>query len=307
MRKNVLITGVAGFIGSYVARHFIQEGFQVVGLDSRLPEAASSQHFHFYQCTLPSKDLGHFLQQFRPQVCIHCAGPASVDLSMVNPDFDFNASVPPTFNLLESLRLHAPECRLVYLSSAAVYGNPELFPIKEDQSPQPISPYGFHKLVCEQICLEFVKVYGLRTAIVRIFSAYGVSLKRQVLWDICRKALTEEVLKLKGTGNETRDFIHIQDVARAIYILVNRAPFRGEVYNLANGVETMIRELADLVLKKLGRIIPVEFDGGHTPGNPLNWLADISRIKGMGFIPESTLDRGVQEFAEWCKAEVMGR
>jgi len=302
--KTILITGVAGFIGRYVAQQFAEAGWQIAGLDKVPPDPTLRKKLSRYdQIDLPSSTLSVLLQQVQPQTCVHCAGPSSVDLSMRDPAADFNASIPITFDLLDSLRIYAPECRLIYLSSAAVYGNPDLLPIKEDQSPHPISPYGFHKLICEQICSEFVRVYGLRAAVVRIFSAYGVNLRRQVLWDICRKALTEEVLNLRGTGNETRDFIHVQDVARAIYILVNQAPFCGEIYNLANGVETTVRQLAGMVLKKLGRIIPIQFNGCNTPGNPLNWLADISCIKGLGFHPEITLDRGVQEFAEWCKTE----
>ncbi len=306
MQKNVLITGVAGFIGSYVARHFAERGFGVAGLDGRLPDSPCSEVFHFFRCTLPSEDLDRVIQDVHPEVCVHCAGPASVGLSMTDPAADFNASIPVTFNLLNSLRLFAPACRLIYLSSAAVYGNPDSLPVREDQPVHPISPYGFHKLVCEQMCLEFVKVYGLHTATVRIFSAYGVGLKRQVLWDICRKALTEEVLKLKGTGKESRDFIHARDVARAIYTLVDRAPLCGEVYNLANGVETTVLELAEVILGKLGRSVPIEFDRHDVPGTPRNWLADIGCIKGAGFTPEITLDQGVQEFVEWVRAGLFG-
>jgi UDP-glucose 4-epimerase len=306
MQKNVLITGVAGFIGSYVARHFAEKGFEVVGVDSRLPGDTSGRLFHFYQCTLPSENLGHLIEQARPQVCIHCAGPASVDVSMVNPDIDFNANLPPTFNLLESLRRHAPECRLVYLSSAAIYGNPETLPIRETQCPNPISPYGFHKLMCESLCLEFSKVYGLPTAVVRIFSAYGVGLKRQVLWDICQKALAQAVLTLRGTGYESRDFINVKDIGGAIYLISQKASWKAEIYNLASGIETTVKELADILLAGLGRTLPVEFDGTVTPGTPLHWKADISRLREIGFVPEINLEMGVRAFAQWCKGELFG-
>jgi UDP-glucose 4-epimerase len=306
MRKSVFITGVAGFIGSYVARHFAEKGFEVVGIDSRLTEDTSGHLFRFYQCTLPSEDLGHFIEQVRPQVCIHCAGPASVDLSMVNPAIDFNASLPPTFNLLESLRHYAPECRLVYLSSAAVYGNPETLPIRETQCPNPISPYGFHKLICESLCLEFSKVYGLPTTVVRIFSAYGIGLKRQVLWDICQKVLTQSVLKLRGTGYESRDFINVKDVGEAIYLISQKASWKAETYNLASGVETTVKALADIILANLGRPLPVEFDGTITPGTPLHWKADISRLTEVGFTPEINLEMGVRAYAQWCKRELFG-
>lgn len=303
----VLITGVTGFIGRYVARQFAEAGWSVAGLGTRPPENAPRQYLSCYeQLVLPAADLAVIVQQLQPDVCIHCAGRASVDLSVSDPAADFDASAAVTFNLLDTLRLCAPRCRLIYLSSAAVYGNPVALPIYETQNPNPISPYGFHKLMCEQLCAEFAKVYSLPTAIVRIFSAYGPGLRRQVLWDICQKALTQPQLSLRGTGNESRDFIHGRDVARAIYTLAEQAPCEAEVYNLANGIETKIKELADLVLAQLGLAIPIEFDGTIPAGNPVNWQANIGRLARVGFIPEVDLERGINIYAQWCRAELVG-
>jgi len=305
--KTVLVTGVTGFIGRYVARQFSEAGWSVVGLGTRPPENAPRQDLTDYkQLVLPSPELTGIVRKLQPQVCIHCAGRASVDLSRTDPAADFSASVAVTFNVLDALRLHAPECRLIYLSSAAVYGNPERLPIQETQSFNPISPYGFHKLMSEQLCTEFFKIYNLPTAIARIFSAYGPGLRRQVLWDICQKALTQPALKLLGTGDESRDFIHGRDVAKAIYLLAEKAPCQAEVYNLANGVETTIRELAELVLDKIGQPIPLEFDGSIRVGNPVNWQADINRLSQLGFVPEVPLERGINIYAQWCRAEILG-
>jgi UDP-glucose 4-epimerase len=158
----------------------------------------------------------------------------------------------------------------------------------------------------EQLCAEFFKVYNLPTAIVRIFSAYGPGLRRQVLWDMCCKALTQNVLRLRGTGDESRDFIHGRDVAKALYMLAERAPCEAEVYNLGSGIETKIKELADLVLEQLSENIPVEFDGHQAVGNPINWRSDVSRIAKIGFTPEVTLERGVKVYVQWCRAEILG-
>ncbi len=306
--KSVLIIGVTGFIGRYVARQFAETGWNVIGVGTRPPENAPRQELSRYQqMVLPSSDLAVIVQQIQPQVCIHSVGRASVGLSVTEPDQDFNASVTVTFHLLNTLRLHAPKCRLIYLSSAAVYGNPETLPIRETQNLNPISPYGFHKLICEQLCTEFFKVYGLPTATVRIFSAYGPGLRRQVLWDICQKALTQTVLKLQGTGNESRDFIHVRDVAKVIHLLAEKASCKAEVYNLASGIETTIRELADLILAQLERKIPIEFDGNIPVGNPSNWRADISRLAQFGLtVPEVSIDRGVNVYVQWCRAEIIG-
>jgi UDP-glucose 4-epimerase len=305
--KAVLITGVTGFIGRYVARQFAEAGWSVVGLGTRPPENAPKPDLlSYHPLVLPSADLAGIVQQVQPEVCIHCVGRASVDISVIDPAADFNASVAVTFNILDNLRLYAPKGKFIYLSSAAVYGNPETLPIRESENPNPISPYGFHKLMSEQLCAEFFKVYNLPTAIVRIFSAYGPGLRRQVLWDMCCKALTQNVLRLRGTGDESRDFIHGRDVAKALYMLAERAPCEAEVYNLGSGIETKIKELADLVLEQLSENIPVEFDGHQAVGNPINWRSDVSRIAKIGFTPEVTLERGVKVYVQWCRAEILG-
>ncbi len=305
--KNVLITGSTGFIGRYVARQFSEAGWSVQGLGTRPLENAPRQDLHFYQpLILPSPELPKLIESLQPDVCIHCAGRASVDLSVHDPAADFQSGVSLTFQLLDALRIYAPKCRMLFLSSAAVYGNPVELPVSETYEACPISPYGFHKLMSEQLCKEFFELYQVPTAIVRIFSAYGPGLRRQVLWDICQKALTQPVLKLRGTGQESRDFIHVRDIAKALFLLANWAPFESEVYNLASGMETTIQTLATQILHELDLNIPLEFDGHIPIGTPLNWCADIKMIQSLDFQLEVPLERGLQVFSQWCRAEIRG-
>jgi UDP-glucose 4-epimerase len=156
----------------------------------------------------------------------------------------------------------------------------------------------------ELLAEEFHRIYGLPTTAVRIFSAYGPGLRRQVVWDICRRALTNDRLLMHGTGEESRDFIHAADVAAALALLVERAPFEGDRYNVATGCETTIRLLADLVIEELGRSMVPEYDGTATPGDPRNWRADISRITALGFAPRISLREGLRGVAGWAKAEL---
>jgi UDP-glucose 4-epimerase len=305
--KTLLITGVAGFIGRYVARHFSEQGWSVIGVDNSPPENAPLANLSAYhRLQLPDPTLNSLLKDNSPQVCIHCAGRASVGLSMTEPAADFYSNTMVTFELLNTLRLNAPECRFIFLSSAAVYGNPESLPVSEKQFCTPLSPYGFHKLQSEQLCLEFTKVYDLPTASLRIFSAYGPGLRRQVLWDICQKAITQPNLNLQGTGEESRDFIHALDIARALSVVVQSAPMEGEVYNLGSGREVKIFELAKIVLDSLEENFAPQFDGVVPPGNPLYWQADISKLKSIGFTPTVELERGVKTFVNWCRAELIG-
>jgi UDP-glucose 4-epimerase len=305
--NSVLITGVSGFIGRYVADVFARAGWLVVGLGTQ-PQVNIPSLAQYISATLPSDRLEEIIKSIVPDVCIHCAGKSSVQFSVVDPAADFNASVNVTFQLLNYLRMHAPRCKFIYISSAAVYGNPNVLPISETHSLEPISPYGFHKLICEQLCHEFSQVYGLPVAIARIFSAYGNGLKRQVIWDICHKALTQPVLKLQGTGQESRDFIHGIDVARAIFAIAQTSAEDFRVYNLASGQETTIKELADLILLNLhsdrSAKISVEFDGVVPVGNPVNWRANVERIANIRFLPTVKLAEGIESYAKWCLSEV---
>ena len=307
MPRKTIITGVSGFLGRYVTQHFSEQGWTVTGIDNGSPENAPlSLLSSYYSLKLPDAALHDVLRKHAPDVCIHCAGSASVGQSVNDPVRDFYANTVLTFEVLNALRLHAPRCKFILLSSAAVYGNPQTLPVSETHSPAPISPYGFHKWQCEQLCREFAEVYGLPTASLRIFSAYGPGLHRQVLWDICRKVIVQKSLTLQGTGKESRDFIHALDIARAIQIVSSKAPLRGEVYNLASGQEVTIKELAGMILNALDSTIPPLFDGVLPAGTPLNWRADISKLSSLGFAVSIPLQQGVKSFVTWCRTELTG-
>lgn len=304
----VIVTGATGFIGSHVARRFSQEGWAVIGIDKAPADHDSLVDLSSFHClTLPDTAFGILLKDSSPQLCIHCAGTASVGRSFTDIDTDFYSNAVLAFEILNALRLNAPACRFIFLSSAAVYGNPKSLPVDESQTPTPISPYGFHKWQCEQLCQEFFKVYGLPTAILRIFSAYGPGLRRQVIWDICRKAIKQEAIMLQGTGKESRDFVHVLDITKALMAVALHAPMQSEIYNIGSGNETTISELADVVLEVLDSRRPVRFDGIVPPGTPLNWKADISKIQSLGFSPTISLKDGIDTFvqhyrSEWNKA-----
>ena len=138
--QSILVTGVCGFIGRYVARYFCEQGWSVIGIDNSPPENAPLPNLSTYHCFhLPDPALNNLLQEYSPQVCIHCAGRASVGLSITNPVADFYANTTLTFEILNALRINAPKCRFIFLSSAAVYGNPESLPVNETQSLAPLS------------------------------------------------------------------------------------------------------------------------------------------------------------------------
>ena len=278
----------------------------MVGIDDVPPENVQLHALAYHRMQLPSAALADLLRAAAPDVCVHCAGRASVGLSMSDPAADFRGNSMLTFEVLDALRQHAPQCRFLLLSSAAVYGNPATLPVVEDHPIAPLSPYGYHKRQAELLCEEFSRIYALPTASARIFSAYGPGLRRQVVWDVCEKVLTTGRLPLHGTGGESRDFIHAADIARALFLIAEKAPCDGEIYNLASGRAVTIAALAAILLDALGSKATPAFNGTTTPGDPLHWRADIAKLAALGFAPAIPLEQGVRGVATWCAAELSG-
>jgi dTDP-glucose 4,6-dehydratase/UDP-glucose 4-epimerase len=201
--------------------------------------------------------------------------------------------------LLHNIRKYQPSCRFITFSSAAVYGNPDTLPICERMSSSPLSPYGFHKMLSEHICTEFFKLYQILTCSLRIFSAFGPGLYKQLFWDLAKKTDESEIVELFGTGNESRDFIYIDDLVSAVDIIVSKASFTGEVINVSSGKEILIRHAAETFLNHYKPGAELKFSGIAKPGDPLNWKADISKLKSLGFDPCVSFEEGVKKYCDW--------
>ena len=293
---TVVVTGAAGFLGGYILRELTARSWRVVGTDR-----VGSRDLRILD--LPSPELASLLDHVRPDVIVHAAGPASVPQSLADPAADFRESMLPLLNVLDAIRQAGLACRVVYLSSAAVYGNPAGLPVSESHPAAPISPYGYHKWMGEKLIEEYHRVYGLGGCSVRIFSAYGRGLRRQVLWDAAWKILRGPVAELIGTGRESRDFVHASDVARGVAAIIERGAYEAEVYNLGSGRETSIAELARLLAEALGRQANVTFSGSARTGDPARWCADITRLSGLGYDSRVGLREGVADFAGWIREQ----
>jgi UDP-glucose 4-epimerase len=289
-----VVTGAAGFLGRHICEALESDGWTLVRVGR--PDIE-----------IPSPAFDDQLVAAQPSLVVHCAGPSSVSASLADPRADFHGSVAVLATILERLARLAEVPRLVVLSSAAVYGQPEHLPVSEEDPIRPISPYGFNRAACELLTQDFREIYGVPTTIVRIFSAYGEGLTRQILWDICRKAITNRCVELHGSGDESRDFIHARDVAGAIGSVVREGRFEGEFYNVATGVETTIRQLAEILVDALGVDAEVVFTGSPRAGDPRNWRADIGKLRALGFQPRVNLHDGARSYASWALAELHGR
>lgn len=276
-----LVTGHRGFLGRHVVAELHERSQVVVGAGR--PEVE-----------IPSVEFSALVREARPKLVVHCAGPASVPASVEDPDGDRAA----TLDALAAVLATIGSARLVLVSSAAVYGEPDALPVAEDAPLAPVSPYGLHRVEAERLARDG----GGPVAIARVFSAYGEGLRRQVLWDVARRALEDGPVVLSGTGSETRDFVHVRDVARAIATIAERASFGGEAFNVATGVETSIAELAELVTRELGGTA-VRFSGAQRPGDPQRWRADIGRVRGLGFEPSVRIEDGAAAYARWVREQ----
>jgi UDP-glucose 4-epimerase len=282
--QRLLVTGANGFVGSAVSRRAMTLGWDVTGMVRSRSNPPSGVTY------VRSPDgvdaLAAFIREFDPSVVIHAGGPASVADSLYSPAEDFRGSVVGWQLLLESLRRSDARAIAIYLSSAAVYGQPRLLPVTESAALDPISPYGFHKLMCENLSAEYSKCFGLRTLNARLFSVLGPAQRRLLAWELGSQALGPSAeIRVRGTGSETRDFLHVDDAAEALLGLsqVLHSATDGECWtvNLASGVEVSVAEIARSLKEVSGCGKPIVYEGRESPGNPVRWSADISLLNSL--------------------------
>lgn len=297
--KKVLVTGASGFIGNKLARYFICKGFEVEGWD----RTDNNHEFPIIKVDMLDMEvIGNRLALIRPDIIIHCAGSADVGRSVMDPYSDYEGNVTVTHNLMFTLhKLGLEKARFVFLSSASVYGNPVSLPITEDMPLNPLSPYAVHKVMCEELCKYFARNYGMNVKVARIFSAYGAGLRKQIFWDMYQKQKNTGRLDMFGTGNESRDYIHVEDVVQSLYLLATKDS-EHVIFNVANGEEVTIREATEMFADAAGiDDSNIAFNGVVREGDPLNWRADISRISSLGYKKTIEMTTGINEYIQWVK------
>ncbi|MDJ1473720.1 NAD-dependent epimerase/dehydratase family protein [Cytophagaceae bacterium DM2B3-1] len=297
---KILIIGSAGFIGYNAFKFFQKKGYQITGCDI-LANDLSWGISKYFQINTSYSDFEALFSSHTFDVCINASGSAHVGFSFEDPAKDFELNVLNVNKILVAIRKHAPKCRFINFSSAAVYGNPTKLPISEDTLLKPLSPYGFHKLQSEHLLTEYHKFFGLHTCNLRVFSAFGPKLKKQLFWDLYQKALNTNSIELFGTGEESRDFIYIEDLLQIVELVIQNAKFEGDVINVASGSETTIREAATTFYQLLDPKIEFSFSGKVKIGDPNNWCADIKKIQEIGFSPNYNLEEGLKKYVTWLK------
>jgi UDP-glucose 4-epimerase len=305
--KKILITGALGFAGSNIGAYLTKKGLYTIGVakSSTLPtqfseNIASDLQADFFS-TLKKK---HSHIDF----VIHCAGSASVPVSVEHPQLDFEKNVLLTVQLSYWLQKFFPETTVVYLSSAAVYGNTTRLPIPETSALNPVSPYGVHKVMAENFCAMQAHNKKLKYLVLRIFSLYGNGLRKQLLWDACQKINRNEA-KFHGTGKELRDWVHISDFCHLLYLIIQKESENFEtlkILNIGSGVGVTTGDILQRILQGFSEFqaAPAHLDFSQLShvGNPVHFVADVKSLsKFVDWQPKKELSVGVSEYVDWFK------
>jgi UDP-glucose 4-epimerase len=245
-------------------------------------------------------DPGTLANVGQQDVVVHCAGGAAVPFAQENPHEDFLRSVVSTAALLEWVRIQDSRPAMIMVSSAGVYGSTGDEPVREDRAPRPESVYGAHKLMAEEVCRLYAHAFSLRCTIVRLFSVYGTGLKKQLLWDACNKLVRGDN-KFAGTGQEARDWVHVEDAARLLVMAIAHASADCPAVNGGAGEAVSVRDMLDLVARSLGVVGPI-FNGDCRPGDPNRLVADSEKATLWGWRPARRWAEGVAAYCAWFLA-----
>jgi UDP-glucose 4-epimerase len=302
MSEKFVITGGAGFIGSNLAKSLSKDNDVLVidDLSTGKMENLACLDVKFLKGSLTDRML--LKEAFEGAACVfHQAAIASVKKSVEDPARTNAVGIDGTLNVLIAAR-DAGVGRVVQASSAAVYGSSPVLPKKEDMLPQPMSPYAVSKLAAEHYASVFLELYGLKTVSLRYFNVFGPrqdpsSEYSGVISRFISALLNDEQPVIYGDGEQTRDFVYVNDVVSANILAGSAQP---GVYNIACAKSISLNTLVALIGKVLEREIVPRYEPARA-GDIKHSLADINRAKGMGYIPRYDLREALFETIEWFK------
>jgi len=317
---HVLVTGGAGFIGKHVSAQLIAAGHTVTVLDnlSTGSTALLPSPARLVVADVASPEIAPLLRQERPDAIVHLAAQTSVPHSMRYPVPDERVNIHGMLNLL-SAAAEAGVRRLVFSSSAAVYGNPEAVPLDEETPIRPLSPYGLSKATAEAYLRMLGEAYGISYSILRFANVYGPGQTPEgeagVVAIFCDRVIRGVAPVIFGDGHQTRDFVYVEDVAEAVR-LATESMRSGEALHVSSGQATSILDLWETV-----RQVSMEFlapeqsavtrkmratHGEHRPGDIRDSVLDNARIRAaLGWSPRTALRQGlIRTLRSYLHAEV---
>jgi len=306
-----LITGIAGFIGSSLARALVERGDEVRGVDNYLTGKSSNLDGLYGRIEFREADLRDAAAMRAAcegiEYVLHIGALPSVPLSVKDPEPSHRCNVEGTFNVLEGARASGVK-RIIYAASSSAYGDQPVLPSKESMRPMPISPYAVQKLAGEYYMSSYWQVYGLETVSLRYFNVFGPrqgadSPYSGVLAKFIQQMLEGTRPTIFGTGDQGRDFTYIDNIISA-NLLACAAPAEkvaGQVFNTACGEQHTLKEIYSLLAKLIGFQMP-PFYGPARTGDIVNSQADISAATAaFGYRPVIGLKEGLQRTVEWYR------
>ena len=341
--KTVFVTGVAGFIGSNLAKRLLKEfdGIKVVGIDNmndyydvsikewRLKELQSNTSFTFFKGSIADKEIiNNIFEEYKPSVVVNLAAQAWVRYSITNPDAYIEANLIGFYNNLEACRHNEVE-HLVYASSSSVYGSNKKVPYStEDKVDNPVSLYAATKKSNELMAHAYSKLYNIPSTGLRFFTVYGPAGRPDMAYfGFTNKLRNNETIKIFNYGNCKRDFTYIDDIVEGIIRVMKNVPEKkiGEdglpvppysVYNIGNNHPENLLDFVDILQQELisAGVLPSDYDfESHKelvamqPGDVPVTYADTTPLEqDFGFKPNTSLRYGLRSFAKWYKEFYIG-
>ncbi len=310
MSRKVLITGVAGFIGSRVAEEFLRRGYGVVGMDNldpyypkeykllRLERLNGYPSFTFYEGDFTRQEDVERVITPDLEGNLHIVAKAGVRASIRDPEAYFRANTLGTLRILEGMR-KAGVKKILMASTSSIYAG-HTPPFREDmKTDRPISPYAVSKKAAENLLYTYHHLYGIEAYVLRYFTVYGPAGRPDMsVFKLIYSALSGEEFPLYGDGTQRRSFTYIDDVAEATYLTFRRVEGY-DLFNVGNGEDHPLTYLISLVEKYTGRKVNLkryEFNRADLPVTK----ADVSKIAGaIGWQPTTSLEEGVKRTARW--------
>ncbi len=312
--SKILITGVAGFIGSHLSEALLQRGDTILGIDEfndyynpdikhrNLAESLQSDQFTLVKADICDEStLRDQFELFRPDVVVHLAARAGVRPSLKDPNLYHRVNVIGSQHILDACREYKPS-HLVFASSSSVYGGSLEVPFSEtDPVMRPISPYAATKRMNELQAHVYSHVYGVRVTMLRFFTVYGPRQRPDMAIHKFTRAILEGAsLPMFGDGTTRRDYTYIEDIIDGVVRAID-TPFDYEIFNLGESHTTQLCELIALLEKHLGKKANIEHHPNQ-PGDVSITYADIQHAKDkLGYNPQYSMDEGISRFVQWFK------
>ena len=335
MKKTVLVTGAAGFIGAFLTKRLLDEtDYLVVGFDNmndyydvslkeeRLKMLSGYPNFKFFKGDLADRQqINELFDNFKFGIVVNLAAQAGVRYSITNPDAYINSNIIGFYNILEACRHHPVE-HLVYASSSSVYGGNKKVPFStDDKVDNPVSLYAATKKSNELLAHAYSKLYDIPTTGLRFFTVYGpMGRPDMAYFGFTNKLIKGETIEIFNYGNCKRDFTYVDDIVEGIIKVMNKAPERkvGEdglpippykIYNIGNNnpenLLDFVKKLSEELIR--AKVLPSDFDvKAHMrlvpmqPGDVPVTYADTSDLeRDFGYKPSTSLREGLRKFAEW--------